>query len=132
MSIARLEPARQFTNRILLLNRFHTPDQENYEDAISALGQVHGGFPSTTTHEQCAYLIDSIAKHRPFDEANFRTAWDYVSDLLQHRDYDLQATVPEVQELGNAVWDMQDDAPGEAAAYLAAWFQPRIHSMKGA
>ncbi len=127
MSISRLEPTRQFVDRLVLLNRFHAPDEEDYEGARSALASVHTGFPQGAIHEQAAFIVAAVARTRPFAEANFRTAWDYVADTLSHRDYDLQATLAEAQELGNQVWDMVDDDGLESE--LAAWFKPRIHKM---
>ncbi len=127
MSISRLEPTRQFVDRLVLLNRFHAPDEEDYEEARGALAGLHAGFPKGPVHEQAAFLVAAIARARPFAEANFRTAWDYVADMLSHRDYNLQATLAEAQDLGNRVWDMVDDEDLEGE--LGAWFKPRIHKM---
>ncbi len=127
MSISRLEPTPQFVDRLVLLNRFHAPDEEDYSEARQTLAGLHGGFPSGPVHDQMAFIVAAISRGRPFAEANFRTAWDYVADTLSHRKYDLQATLAEAQDLGNRVWDLvdSDDLEGE----LAAWFKPRIHKM---
>lgn len=82
MSIHRLEPAKQFVTRMVLLNRFHAPDEDDYDGALSALGAVHRGFPSAEPHEQAAYLVAAVVDAAPFAEANFapasttsRTCW---------------------------------------------------------
>lgn len=127
MSITRLEPTRQFVDRMVLLNRFHAPDEDDYDGARSSLAALHGGFPSGPIHEQAAYIVAGVVRHRPFAEANFRTGWDYTSDMLSHRGYDLQATLAEAQDLGNRAWDLaEDDGLQED---LASWFRPRIHKM---
>ncbi len=125
--ISRLEPTRQFVDRIILLNRFHAPDEEDYESAHHALGQIHQGFPDGSVSGQAAYLVASVAQSRPFAAANFRTAWDYVADLLAHRGYDLDASLSEAQELGNEVWDRVEHDSLEA--FLEDWFRPRIHKL---
>lgn len=131
MNIPRLEPAQRFVTRAVLLNRFHAPDEEEYRDARHVLGAIHNGFPDAPVHEQAAYVVARIVRDRPFREANFRTAWDYMADLLDHRGFDLEASLAEAQELGNRVWDMAEEAPEEMEAQLAAWFKPRIHKGMG-
>lgn len=127
MSITRLEPSRQFVDRMVLLNRFHTPDEDDYSGAHHVLGEIHRGFPRTDAADQAAYLVSAVVKGRPFSEANFRTAWDYVADLLDVRGYDLQASLKEAQDLGNTVWDMAED--DGLHGYLREWFGPRIHAL---
>lgn len=127
MSIHRLEPAQQFVNRIILLNRYHAPDEDDYADAHHKLGGVHRGFPNAKPHEQAAYLVAHITTAAPFAEANFRTAWDYTADLLEHEGYHLESELASRQELGHAVWDLgQEEGPGAAEAYLVDWFKSRI------
>ncbi len=126
MSIHRLEPAQQFVNRIILLNRFHAPDEEDYKNAHHALGTIHNGFPEAEAHEQAAYLIAAIAAAKPFAEANFRTAYDYASDLLFHHGFEAQATVRDQQDLGNAIWDLMEEGEAAARDYLVDWFKPRV------
>lgn len=126
MTIHRLEPAKQFVNRVVLLNRFHAPDEDDYEAAHHALGAVHNGFPEAPIHEQAAYLVAAIATAKPFSEANFRTAYDYAADTLAHHGYDVEATVTDQQELGNAVWSLLDEGQDAVQSYAADWFKPRV------
>lgn len=126
MSIHRLEPAKQFVTRMVLLNRFHAPDEDDYDGALSALGAVHRGFPSAEPHEQAAYLVAAVVDAAPFAEANFRTGFDYVADLLVHEGYDLEATLRDQQDLGTAVWDLKEEGTDAMTAFLADWFKPRI------
>lgn len=126
MSISRLEPTRQFVDRMVLLNRFHAPDEQEYDGARAALARLHKDFPGGPVHEQAAFLVAHIVAKRPFSEANFRTAWDYVADMLDHRGYELEASLAEAQDLGTDAWDGADDA-AVLQAELAAWFKPRIH-----
>lgn len=153
MSIPRLEPTRQFIDRLILLNRFHAPDQEDYSEAMHVLGLIHRDFPIAPVHQQAAYLMARLSVERPFQEGNFRTAWDYVADLLAHRGYDLRASYLEAQDLGNRVWEWigvpasdaarsaqvirraPADGPGshrdeaELVEDLVRWFRPRIHAL---
>lgn len=129
-SIPRLEPAKQFVTRIILLNRFHAPDEEDYEEATHVLGSIHQGFPNGAVHDQVAYLMGAIIRKKPFAEANFRTAWDYVSDLLAHRDLDLDASLDESYDLAEYAWEWADTE--ELEANLAQWFRPRIHKGRQA
>lgn len=126
MSIHRLESAKQFVTRMVLLNRFHAPDEEDYEDAHSALGAIHRGFPSSDIHEQAAYLVAAVVAAKPFAEANFRTGFDYVADLLVHEGYDLDAGLRDQQDAGTAVWEIAEEGQEAIAAFLADWFKPRI------
>jgi hypothetical protein len=134
MSIHRLESAKQFVTRCILLNRFHAPDEEDYEAAGHALGSIHRGFPRAEAHEQAAYIITAIAAAKPFAEANFRTAYDYVADMLAHNDYDLAATLRQQQDLGTRVWGaMEGDGEAAVRALTATWYKARITSLgKGA
>lgn len=126
MSIHRLEPAKQFVTRMVLLNRFHAPDEDDYDSALHELGGVHRGFPSADIHDQAAYLVAAVMARTPFAEANFRTAFDYVANLLDHEGYDLEATLRDQQDLGNAVWDLKDEGQEAMEGFLSDWFKPRI------
>lgn len=127
MTIHRLEPAKQFVTRIILLNRFHAPDEEDYDEAGHKLGSIHRNFPDAAVHDQAAYLIAAISAAKPFVEANFRTAFDYTADMLAHEGYQLEWTLPQQQELGHAVWDLITEEGEEAArAYVADWCKPRV------
>lgn len=126
MSIHRLEPAKQFVTRMVLLNRFHAPDEEDYDAALHELGAVHRGFPDATPHEQAAYLVAAVVDTEPFAEANFRTAFDYVADLLVHEGYDLEATLRDQQDLGTAIWELKDEGVQAMQDFLVDWFKPRI------
>lgn len=123
-SIFHLEPSKQFIDRVVLLNRFHAPDEENYEAVRKAMQEVHGNFPHSDANEQCAYLVAAIMDAGTFQEANFRTAYDYVADMLVHNNYELLANYRDQQELGNVLWDREDKQ-----SYLAEWFKPRIQKL---
>ncbi len=126
MTIHRLEPAKQFVTRVMLLNRFHAPDEEDYSEATHKLGALHRGFPNGLVHEQAAYLVAGILAAEPFQEANFRTAMDYVSDTLSHEGYELQANLREQQDLGIQAWTLREESEGACRRFLEDWFKPRI------
>lgn len=128
MSIHRLEPAKQFVTRMVLLNRFHAPDEDDYEEARHALGAIHKGFPRAEPARQSAYIVSAVMAGQPFREANYRTAFDYVADMLAHAGYDLHWTLKDQQDLGSTLWgyvEQGDEAAVEA--YAESWFKPRIH-----
>lgn len=127
MNISRLEPTRQFVNRLVLLNRFHAPDETDYEGARHALAGVHKAFPDAAIHEQAAYLVTRVAAQRAFATANFRTAWDYMADTLAHKGFDLQATHSEVSEWRTKAMSQIDEEPDTFHGELSSWLRPRIH-----
>ncbi len=127
MNISRLEPTRQFVTRLVLLNRFHAPDETDYEGARHALAGVHKSFPEAPVHEQAAYLVTHVAAQRAFATGNFRTAWDYMADTLAHKGFDLEATHSEVNEWRSKAMNQIDEEPAEFQAELADWLRSRIH-----
>ncbi len=127
MNISRLEPTRQFVTRLVLLNRFHAPDETDYEGARHALAGVHKAFPDSQVHEQAAYLVTRIAAQRAFASANFRTAWDYMADTLAHKGFDLEASHSDVNEWRSKAMQQIDDDADAFQTELADWLRNRIH-----
>lgn len=156
-SVFHLEPFARFLRRVVELNRLHSPDdrlhdalsldhdrwhafvQEAGPDADAAiaarkeLALIHEHFPTgAPAHRQAAYLVRAFSVARPFAEANHRTGWDYVSELLEHNGFTLMAGADDGRSLGNEVWeridgtaaDVEDD--DEVLDYLSDWFKPRI------
>ncbi len=161
-SVFHLEPFARFVHRVVDLNRLHSPedplhdalalDGSAWHEFVEAAGPdvdaavaarkdlalIHEGFPNgEPVHEQAAYLVRAFSAARPFAEANHRTGWDYVSELLEHNGFALLASVDEGRGLGNDVWDqLREVYPNGAqplvhesdgvSEYLLEWFQPRI------
>lgn len=155
-SVFHLEPFARFLHRVVELNRLHSPDDPlhdaleldhdawhafvesagpDVDAAVAArkeLAAIHERFPSgSPAHLQAAYLVRAFSVARPFAEANHRTGWDYVSELLEHNGFELMAGVDEGRALGNEVWERIDPAVAdvgddEVLAYLSEWFRPRI------
>lgn len=156
-SVFHLEPFARFLHRVVELNRLHSPDdplhdaleldhdawhafvEEAGPDADAAvaarkdLAEIHEHFPGgVPVHRQAAYLVRAFSVARPFAEANHRTGWDYMSELLEHNGFTLMADVDEGRGLGNELWDRLDGVrthvgdDDEVLAYLHDWFKPRV------
>ncbi|MGB0652175.1 MAG: hypothetical protein ACPGQL_03155 [Thermoplasmatota archaeon] len=164
-SIFHLEKYPFFLSRVVELNKLYSPDSDLHDllamdpeawqeaaqgvdpDPKTKMGRalivrrclhaLHANFPSgAPVHEQVAYLVRGFAGMRLFDEANFRTGWDYAGELLQHND--LALTEADHGVLGNDLFERVEAAYGpfmdkkalldrdDVFDFLAAWFQDRI------
>ncbi len=149
-SIHHLEKVPAFLERIVALNRVHSPDDPTLDHVANpggdadakttrqALVKIHRHFPEAPMAEQAAYLVRAFNGLRPFAEANHRTVWDYLDDLVRHHDHRLLASEAEGRALGNDVWDrIREEHPDGLTAeslgdrdathaWLVEWFQHRI------
>lgn len=165
-SIHHLEPFPHFLQHVVALNRVHAPDDPVHdmllldearwrrlaEDgpdletlagralrARRALAAIHGHFlAGAPAHEQGAYLLRAFSALRPFDEANHRTAWDYLAETLRHHRHELMASEEEGRVLAGELWEHLGPEPGNgldrtrlqepdaAFDHAAAWLRPRI------
>lgn len=156
-SIFHLEPFPQFLRRVIDLNRLYNPEDPLHEALLrlstgdtaaggdeaslarKKLATIHKEFPhGAPLHEQAAYVVRAFNGLRPFAEANHRTGWDYLSELMIHSGYEVFPSEEEGRALGNEVWGRVGEAYPDGFGrnrvldrdavfqYLADWFRPRI------
>ncbi len=167
-SIFHLEKYPFFLKRVLELNRLYNPEDpvhaplelngdDWHEFASNANGSgpdtpqgravivrkclysVHANFPNgSPVHEQMAYLVRAFTGLRLFNEANFRTGWDYAMETAMHNRFEVMASDEDRVELANEVFDQCVEAYGEfldkklllerddVFNYVADWFHHRV------
>ncbi len=167
-SIFHLEKYPFFLNRVLELNRLYNPEDPLHapleltgdawhEFATKADGaapdspegravvarkclySLHANFPNgSPVHEQMAYLVRGFTGMRLFNEANFRTGWDYAMETAMHNRFELMANDEDRMELANEVFDRCTQTYGDFLEkrlllerddvfnYAAEWFHHRM------
>lgn len=151
-TIYRLEPLDRFIIRAVDLNRLHSPDDPLHAAILAAdgggpeaayarkcLATIHREFPvGAPVHEQAAFLLRAFTGLAIFQEANFRTGWDFTDELLAHHGHSLETSVAAARTLGSDLWHrLSADHPqglprarvldrDDTFEWLASWLHGRI------
>lgn len=145
-TVFHLEKLPAFVRRAVELNRLHAPDDDLHDAILEGatgdgaaharhvLQTIHRHFPEgASLAVQAAYLVRAFGGLRPFSEANHRTGWDVMAEVLQHAGHQVLATPDEIRSLGNTLWeDLQGfqeedlEEVDDAARMLESWFHTRI------